>query len=117
MVVEGLTTPPPTPEFGDAMRDILALPIYLHLPCDGLRQTHLLVSITLRANEEGTVVKAIATCDELTPPFARPGRSASSFALPGMAVYIPGDILVSPVYIVIGKLRGIRLKVRTTICA
>ncbi len=117
MALEGLTTPPPTSEFSGVTHDILALPIYLHLPTNGLRQTHLLVSLTLRANEEGTVVKAIVACVELTPPFARPGRSASAFVVPGVAVFIPSDILASPVYIVLEKLRGIRLKVRTTISA
>ncbi|EIW61757.1 uncharacterized protein TRAVEDRAFT_44576 [Trametes versicolor FP-101664 SS1] len=110
MAVEGLATPPPTSEFSGVTHDILALPIYLHLPTNGLRQTHLLVSVTLRANEEITVVKAIVTCVELTPPFARPGRSASAFVVPGVAVFIPNDILASPVYIVLEKLRGIRLK-------
>lgn len=117
MVIEGQSSAPPSPELNGITRDVLALPIYLHLPGDGLRQTHLLVSVTIRANEEGTLVKAFVTCDELSPPFARPGRSASAFVMPGVAVYVPGDILGSPVYIVVEKLRGIRLKVRTRLGA
>lgn len=95
-------------------REVMSIPLYLHLPRHAVaQQTHILVTVVVRTNDEGTVIHAVAECDEISPPYPRVGYNANNaVAFPDAAVYVPPDILAGPVYIIVEKLRGIRLKVR-----
>ncbi|KAI0355622.1 hypothetical protein OH77DRAFT_1402335 [Trametes cingulata] len=104
---------PPPDNRADA-EEVLTIPLCFRLP-NRYARVYLLVRIGILLSNDGKFVQAKITCDEHSAIFPREGSTAHFANVPHVTVYAHDNIFAAPVYVVIEKLRGIRLTKRLVV--
>lgn len=105
------STPPPTPVVVDITEEVFRMPLYLEHAREGSPQLNMLVELVLAMSADGKFVQATATCDEISSPFPRIGSTRHVSLLSDATIYVPSDIMLSPVHVIVRKIRGLALDV------
>lgn len=61
-------------------------------------------------------VHASVTCDEVASEMARDVPAMQTLYLPNVSVHIPGNVFTAPLYVIVEKIQGIRLRVSGRRC-
>ncbi|KAI0357514.1 hypothetical protein OH77DRAFT_107970 [Trametes cingulata] len=104
----------PSPVGRADAEEVLAIPLCFRLP-NRYARIYLLVRIAILVSNDGRFVQAKITCDEHSAIFPRDGSTAYFANLPHVTVYAHENLFAAPMYVVIEKLRGVRLAKRLVV--